>query len=259
MTEADGITGVADIPIQLPADTTRLTTDLTERIPKIVIGNPGAQDRIGWDIIPNWRPRLAPGVTVDRNNRVVAGAAGAFIVPADFGTALRLCDGRTFWEICQAWHADNPAADTAHATEDAARHVKAGRVLGLVKWEFTLDNRDGVFFRRRRLGDGPTGHDWFFVPSFTKEVFDLCSGAYSCRELAAELAGRTGREPNRMLGAVLRSCRTLIDIGVVDWIDDTILRSERLISVAKRLAADRCTKPEIDTEGSTLCHSPRPR
>jgi hypothetical protein len=235
--------------VQLPADTTRLTEDLTERIPKIVIGNPGAQDRLGWDIIPNWRPRLALGVTVDNDNRVVPLTGRAFTVSAEFGAVLRMCDGRTFWEICQACHV---TLDLAAATEHAARHVKAGRVLGLVKWDFTLDNRDGAFFRRRRLGDGPTGHDWFLVPPFTKRVFDLCSGAYSCRELAAELAAETGRDSDRVLGAVLRSCRTLIDIGVVDWVDDTELRAERLASIARRYT-------KTDTEGATPCPSPTPR
>lgn len=226
---------LADLPVRLPADTTRLTTQLAERIPKIVIGNPGAQDRLGWDVIPNWRPRLAPGVRVGPDDTVAAPDAVTFGVPSEFGTALRLCDGRTFWDLCTAYHAATEAVDLAVATDDAAQYVKAGRVLGIVKWDFLLRNEDGAFFRRRPLGGGPAGHDWFFVPTFTKNVFDLCSGAYSCREIAAELADRTGRDRTRMLGAVLRSCRTLIDIGVVDWVDDTELRAARLTALAGRI------------------------
>lgn len=236
---------LADLPVRLPVDTTHLTADLAERIPKIVIGNPGAQDRLGWDVIPNWRPRLAPGVRIGPDDTVVAPGSAAFGVPSAFGTALRLCDGRTFWELCTAFHAATAAVDLATAvdlaaaTDDAAQYVKAGRVLGIVKWDFVLRNEDGAFFRRRPLGGGPTGHDWFFVPAFTKDVFDLCSGAYSCREIAAELADRTGRDRERLLRAVLRSCRTLIDIGVVGWVDDTELRAARRSALAGRFTETR--------------------
>lgn len=247
---------LADLPVRLPADTTTLTADLTERIPKIVIGNPGPQDGLGWDIIPNWRPCLAPGVRVEQGGTVTPPAAAAFGVPAAFGTALRLCDGRTFWALCQAFRAATGIADMAVATDEAAQYVKAGRVLGIVRWDFVLRNEDGVFLRRRPLGAGPDGHEWFFVPPFTKDVFDLCSGARSCREIAAELAGRTGRDPDRMLGAVLRSCRTLIGIGVVDWVDDTELRAARLAAMARRTGADR--QSDIDTEGAIVCPSPTP-
>lgn len=234
---------LADLPVRLPTDTTRLADDRAERIPKIVIGNPGAQDQLGWDVIPNWRPRLAPGVRIGPDDTVTAPATAAFTVPSAFGTALRLCDGRTFWDVCTAFHATAGTAELADATEEAAQYVKAGRVLGIVKWDFVLRNEDGAFFRRRPLGGGPSGHDWFYVPAFTKDVFDLCSGAYSCREIASELAGRTAREPDRMLGAVLRSCHTLIDIGVIDWVDDTELRAARLEAMAGRIT---------DTKGATV-------
>jgi len=211
--------------IELPEDLSILTADLSSRIPKILIGNPGEQGRLAWDLIPNWRPRLAAGFHLDRDNDLRRSDGRRVAVPSGLARLLVLCDGRTFWNLVQAL---NTSGDLVATIEDAAVKVKAGRVLGVLHWHFMLDNRDGVFLRRRVLGQGPEGHEWFYLNSFTKAVFDLCSGAYSCRQIAELLAPAIKRPTALLLPQVVDTCQTLIHVGVIGWIDDEELRARRL-------------------------------
>lgn len=213
--------------IRLPADTTVLTDDLTCRIPKILIGNPGRQERLGWDVIPNWRPQLRPEVRLCPDGTVRLADGRAPRLPDSFRRVLPLCDGRTFWEIVRAVNEGDPA----WAIEFAADQVKVGRVLGVLSWDFLFEEGVGVFFRRRTLGAGPELHDWYYVSAFTKTVFDHCSGAFSCREIADLLVERgVGRAPT-VLRRVVESCISLVEMEVVGWIDDEQLRAARLDSL----------------------------
>jgi hypothetical protein len=209
----------------LPTDLTTLSPDSAARIPKILIGNPGDQAQLGWDLIPNWRPRLAEGFSV-ADGRLRDPDGRALAVSLELTQVLALCDGRTFWDIVQNL---TVGGDFSPVTADAADLLKTGRVLGVVHWHFMFASRDGCFLRRRVLGQPPDAHhNWFYLRPFTKAVFDLCSGAYSCRQVADMLAPVTRQPAAAVLPRVIDACQTLIDIGVVGWIDDEQLRAHRL-------------------------------
>lgn len=227
----------------LPTDLTTLSADLAARIPKILIGNPGEQAQLAWDLIPNWRPRLTAGFSVE-DGTLYAPDGRALSVPRELTRVLALCDGRTFWDIVQNLCA---GGDLVPVIEEAAAQVKAGRVLGVLHWHFVFAGRDGCFLRRRVLGEPPAYHDWFYLSSFTRAVFDLCSGAYSCHQIAGMLAPVSRQPAPAVLSRVIDTCQTLIRIGVVGWIDDERLRARRLAEFAdcspQKASPDACSSP----------------
>jgi hypothetical protein len=121
--------------------------------------------------------------------------------------------------------------DTAAAETFPA--LKRARMLDLVK----RDNRytdEGLYLRiRRDDGAGGERHRWIFLPPFAQRVLGLCSGAYSCREIAAVMRAERPSVPVRgipddaLTPAIIACCLALEREGVVAWIDDEGAREAR--------------------------------
>jgi hypothetical protein len=182
----------------------QLCAELPHRIPKIVIGNPGEQRELAWDIIPNWR-----------NFRTIDPAAlNRLDLPTPLARLLHRCHEQTVWDLVD--HTTSPAR-MAQSMEEVTENLKAARSLGLVEWDFTVRSDDGVLLRRRGLGQEPRDWKWFFLPPLTKHVFDQCSGAWSCEQISARISD----------ARIVPICVALVEIGVVAWIDDIHHRERR--------------------------------
>jgi len=106
-------------------------------------------------------------------------------------------------------------------------------MLDLVK----RDNRftdEGLYLRiRRDDGAGGERHRWIFLPPFAQRVLGLCSGAYSCREIAAVMRAERPAMPvwdisdETLTPAIIACCLALEREGVVAWIDDEVTREAR--------------------------------
>jgi hypothetical protein len=193
------------------------------RIPKVVIGNPDKQ-HIAWDFIANSRPYLAPEVSIDAQTDVLYWKDQKILLDVDTYAILSQCNGHTtIWEIIQKmnWRDDSIVYVFAR--------LKWARDLGLVKWDFRIDNEAGVFIRRRELTGTEVEHHWFYMSPLAKFILDLCSGAYSCDEILEKLRELPLMSKYHLeLQDVVEICEILVKIGIVEWVDDIEARQERL-------------------------------
>lgn len=200
-------------------------------IPKVIIGNPEVKD-VAYDIVPNYRPYFAPEVAHEAGS-IYYGGRALSLSARDYFILSRCDESRTLYDIIADF-----AAAFSLSIEDSARHVfsrlKWARSLNLVK----RDNRftdDGLLVRIRQLGaDAAADRRWIYLPPFAQRVFTLCSGAYSCAEIAAkihaEAEARDGQAVDRpmLLRAVVETCLFLERERAIAWIDDEDQRKARL-------------------------------
>jgi hypothetical protein len=153
---------------------------------------------------------------------------------------LARCDG------CHSVYA--LTMDFAQAFQLAERDEAAVIVFDRLKWARSLglirrDNAfrpDGLFIRIRQVKpEGTEERRWFYLPPFAQRVLTLASGAFSCREIAAQIRsefesgthqypGLEELEQSTVEDAVVETCQFLISIGIVAWIDDEQSREMRL-------------------------------
>ncbi|HEY6740150.1 MAG TPA: hypothetical protein VI076_15005 [Actinopolymorphaceae bacterium] len=218
-----------------------MTRSLLSFVPKVIIGNPETKG-IAYDAMPNYRPRLAPRVTIHPQELRYDDRPLPLDAENDF--LLRRCHPERTSPVSRIVeaYAEHFGLDLDDAMVDAYARLKWARSLGLVH----RDNRftdDGLFLRIRRLrDDGTEDRRWVFLPPFTQRVLELASGSFSCREIAATIAaersaGTTADLPHDVLErAVLECCRRLVAEQIVAWIDDEDSRARRL---EEFLAEDR--------------------
>jgi hypothetical protein len=211
--------------------------DPVDRIPKVIIGNPETKG-IAFDFIPNYHPYFTPNVTL-RNGRVYYGEIPLHL-SAQEQFLLTRCDGcHSVYALTMDFAQAFQLADRDEAAVLVFDRLKWGRSLGLIRRDNAF-GPDGLFIRIRQFKtDECEERRWFYLPPFAQRVLTLASGAFSCREIAAQIRsefesgthqypGLEELEQSTVEDTVVETCQFLIGIGVVAWIDDEENRQKRL-------------------------------
>lgn len=206
--------------------------DESNRIPKVVFGNPETQD-LAYDLIPDWVPHLSEHLRLfdgewmfDRRKLNVS------LVDSEF---LSLCtDHLSAFQICMKW--SHLRGVTPHsALEDGFKRLKWARTLGLVLRD-NKPNTPATFMRIRTLhpaGPGPPPTQWFYFPAKAHRVLTLCSGSFTCRTIARTLLMESECIPSEgallvETAAVVSFVKWLVSSRIASWIDDSLSRRGRL-------------------------------
>lgn len=217
--------------------------DLVSCIPKIIIGNPETRG-ISFDIIPNYRPYFAADVTVRDEQIYYRGILISLSAHEQF--LLSRCNGyHTVYAMTMDFAREFQRVDREDAVAIVFDRLKWARSLGLVKRDNAF-GPDGLFIRIRQLLDsGSEERRWLYLPPFAQRALTLASGAFSCREIAAQICsefelgthqylGLEGLEKSIVENAVVETCQFLISTGIVAWIDDEDSRQRQLAEFLKQ-------------------------
>lgn len=203
---------------------------LLTQIPKLVIGNP-EKAGLAVDRISEYYPYRAPGVEYrSDDNAIYYQEKKIAFRPGDL-FLLAQCDGKTpLFQIIRRY-VERFDLNFHAASVGVFIRLKFFRTLNLVKRDYRPWYETGVYLRiRRMLTDGTEEKRWLYLQPLAKRVFELCSGAYSCREIIEILTNEQARQTltTKLEEDVLTTCNTLIAHGIAEWIDDDEARRQRL-------------------------------
>lgn len=205
--------------------------DVSSLIPKVIIGNPESRG-MAYDFIPDYRPFLHAETSQDEHEQFYYQGRLLPLAIAD-RRLLSLCDGRrSVFHVCREW-ANLTGLDVHDGVAKGFERLKWARGHGLVVRDNAFTT-EALFLRLRELqADGSERVQWLYLPPFAYRVLTLCSGSFTCTEMAriisSEQEGPTA--PSALAASVQKVqqvVEVLIDHRVATWLDDSTRRRRRL-------------------------------